>query len=162
MELSVPCRLNVAGQWSSGCIHDVADRGMLISAIAPPPIGSYVDLRRGTLVIIGRVVWTGGNRFGIRTQDPVSLAALLAEPVLKARPATADRRRQDRDGASPGLPRENPASRTDRSRMCAARFQFVALAIVGIGIACGAAVACYRTLAAPVAAAAAALGGTVG
>jgi hypothetical protein len=34
----------------------------------PPPTGTYVDIRRGTLIIIGRVVWIGGERFGIFTQ----------------------------------------------------------------------------------------------
>jgi hypothetical protein len=55
-ELSVPCRMNVNGKWSSGCIHDVSDHGLLISSMEPPPAGSYVDIRRGTLIIVGRVV----------------------------------------------------------------------------------------------------------
>lgn len=120
----------------------------------PAAIGTYVDIRRGTLVIIGRIVWSGGSRFGVRTQDPVSLAALINEPVLKSRPASADRRTTTRDEAV-----RHVAQQADRSRQRASAFQFVCLTIIGLGIAYFAAISCYRALATPLSAAAEALGG---
>lgn len=146
----MPCRMNVNGTWSDGCIHDLSDKGLLVSSANPPAIGTYVDIRRGTLVIIGRVVWTGGRRFGVRTQDAVSIAALLSEPVQAKRPPPADRRGpNDRRG-----PAREEADRTivasaARSRHRASAFQFVCLAIIGLGIACCAAIYSYQTLAAP-------------
>ncbi|WP_368077248.1 PilZ domain-containing protein [Sphingomonas faeni] len=140
----MPCRMNVNGTWSDGCIHDLSDKGLLVSSANPPAIGTYVDIRRGTLVIIGRVVWTGGRRFGVRTQDAVSIAALLSEPVQTTRPATTDRRGPAREEAD----RRTVAS-ADRSRQRASAFQFVCLAIIGLGIACCAALYSYQTLAAP-------------
>ncbi|MES3152001.1 hypothetical protein [Sphingomonas faeni] len=144
--------MNVAGTWSDGCIHDVSDQGLLLSSVNPPPTGTYVDIRRGTLVIIGRVVWNGGSRFGVRTQDPVSLAALRNEPVLKQRPGMSDRRKP-----RPGASTRTPAETADRSKRLSSSFQFVCLTIIGLGIACAAAAYCYQTLASPVNAAAATL-----
>ncbi|SFO03675.1 PilZ domain-containing protein [Sphingomonas sp. OK281] len=143
-ELSVPCRMNVTGRWSDAHIHDVSDKGMLVSSIEPPAIGTYVDIRRGTLVIIGRVVWSGGRRFGVRTQDPVSLAALLSEPVLDSRPASTDRRSLKREQAA-----RRHSEQADRNRHRASLFQFICLTIIGLGIACFSASYCYRALAVP-------------
>ncbi|WP_380783563.1 PilZ domain-containing protein [Sphingomonas sp. R86520] len=148
-ELSVACRMNVGGKWSDGCIHEVSDKGVLLSSDSPPAIGTYVDIRRGTLAIIGRVVWNGGSRFGVRTRDPVSIAALIAEPVLKSRPPTSDRRTLTREDAA----RRN-ARHAERNRQRSAAFQFICLAIAGLGIAYFAAISCYNALAAPLAAAA--------
>lgn len=153
-ELSVPCRMNVTGRWSDAHIHDVSDKGMLVSSTEPPAIGTYVDIRRGTLVIIGRVVWSGGRRFGVRTQDPVSLAALLSEPVLDSRPTSADRRTLKREQQ----PRRTPSEQADRNRHRASLFQFVCLAIIGLRIACFSATYCYRALAVPLGSASNVLG----
>lgn len=153
-ELSVPCRLNVSGNWLNGCIHDVSDKGLLISCTSPPPIGTYVDIRRGTLVIIGRVVWQGGSRFGVRTQDPVSIAALVNEPVLKSRPATSDRRSLSREGSGRSV-----IQQAERNRQRSSAFQFVCIVIGGVGIAYYAAICCYQALAVPLEAIADALSG---
>lgn len=149
--------MNVGGKWSDGCIHDVSDKGVLVSSTSPPSIGTYVDIRRGTLVIIGRVVWSGGNRFGVRTQDPVDIAALINEPVLKTRPATSDRRNATRDGS----PRRT-IEQADRNRQRSSAFQFICLTIIGLGLAYFAAICCYRALAAPLSRAANVLGSAVG
>jgi hypothetical protein len=140
--------MNVRGKWSNGCIHDVSDQGLLVSSYTPPAIGTYVDIRRGTLVIIGRVVWSGGSRFGVRTQDPVSVAALLSEPVLKRRPAIAERRSPTREESV-----RRVADRADRSRRRSSAFQFVCLTIIGLGLAYFAAMSAYRALATPIGAA---------
>ncbi|BCA63693.1 hypothetical protein HMP09_2927 [Sphingomonas sp. HMP9] len=146
-ELSVPCRMNVGGKWSSGCIHELSDKGMLVSSSEPPPLGTYVEIRRGTLIIIGRVVWNGGSRFGVRTQDPISLAALLSEPVLDRRQKTIDRR---------SAPRSDSARRTvDRSassRHRSSAFEFLCIVALGAGVAGFAAVSSYHALSAPLAA----------
>ncbi len=143
-ELSVPCRMNVGGKWSSGCIHELSDKGMLVSTSEPPPLGTYVEIRRGTLVIIGRVVWNGGSRFGVRTQDPISLATLLSEPVLDRRSKTIDRRSASRA--------DSPRHKVDlsaRSSHRSSAFQFICIAALGAGVAGFAAVSSYHALSAP-------------
>jgi hypothetical protein len=153
-ELSVPCRLNVSGMWSNGCIHGVSDKGLLISSINPPAIGAYVDIRRGTLVIIGRVVSSGGSRFRVRTQDPVSVAALANEPVLKSRPAASDRRTLTREESG-----RSAIQQAERNRQRSSAFQFVCFTIVALGIAYFAASCCYQALAGPLEAVADVLSG---
>lgn len=155
-ELAVPCRLNVDGKWSSGCIHDVSDHGLLISSVNPPRAGTYVDIRRGTLIIIGRVVWTGGARFGVRTQDSVSAAALLNEPVLQHRPAHAERRGPDRAESA----RQN-VMRAARSARVSSHLQFACLALAGAGLAGFVGVSCYQALVIPLHAISVALGNAV-
>jgi hypothetical protein len=151
-ELSVLCRLNVSGMSSNGCIHGVSDKGLLISSINPPAIGAYVDIRRGTLVIIGRVVSSGGSRFRVRTQDPVSVAALVNEPVLKSRPAASDRRTLTREESG-------RIQQAERNRQRSSAFQFVCFTIVALGIAYFAASCCYQALAGPLEAVADVLSG---
>lgn len=148
--------MNVNGKWSSGCIHDVSDRGLLVSSAMPPAIGTYVDIRRGALVIIGRVVWSGGSRFGVRTQDPVSVAALLSESPPARGTANADRRSHIREDFS-----RHVIQRADRSRRHSSALQFICLTIIGMGMACFAAMLCYRALTTPLGAVAELLGGPV-
>ncbi|WP_443027598.1 hypothetical protein [Sphingomonas sp. LR55] len=147
------CRLNISGKWSDGCIHDVSNKGLLISCTNPPAIGTYVDIRRGTLVIIGRVVWKGGSRFGVQTQDPVNIAALVNEPVLKSRPS-ASRRSLTRE-----KPVQSVTQRAERNRQRSSTIQFVCVVMAALGIAYFAAISCYQALAVPLGTIANALGG---
>ena len=59
---------------------NISSRGMGLSAAAPPESGTYVEIRRGRHVIVARVVWTQGLRFGIQTQDPLPIDALVKDP----------------------------------------------------------------------------------
>lgn len=148
--------MNVNGRWSNGCIHDVSDRGLLVSSAMPPAIGTYVDIRRGALVIIGRVVWGGSSRFGVRTQDPVSVAALLNESPPNRGPAKPDRRSHIREDFS-----RYTIQQADRSRRHSSALQFICLTLIGMGMAGFAAILCYRALTTPFGAVAALLGGPV-
>lgn len=144
----VPCRMNVEGTWSDACIHNVSFRGMMLSANRPPRTGSYVDIRRGTVVIIGRVIWVKERQFGVSTQDAVSAAALTDEPVLRQRPqssqAPRDRRMMSRDQTEQAI-----TARAERSRQFASRFQFMVFVIGGGIVATFAAIQVYHIIAAP-------------
>lgn len=134
----------------------MSNKGLLISCKNPPAIGTYVDIRRGTLVIIGRVVWKGGSRFGVQTQDPVSIAALVNEPVLKSRPSASDRHSLTRE-----KPGQSVTQRAERNRQRSSTIQFVCVVIAGLGVAYFAAISCYQALAVPLGTIANALGGGV-
>lgn len=77
--VSLPCRLNDDGRWIAARIHNASSRGLLAAANDPPSPGSYVELRLGRLVLVGRVVWRKGRFFGVRLQDRLSITALLEE-----------------------------------------------------------------------------------
>jgi hypothetical protein len=141
----VPCRIDLGGVWIDGCIHNVSARGLMVSANRLPKAGAYVDIRRGTLVIIGRVAWAEGRRFGVRTQDVISATMLVNEPVLDSKPSARqsdDRRTTGRAKAS-----LSAAQRLDRSRQLSSRLQFVILIAAGLGAALLAATQVYHILA---------------
>lgn len=83
--------------WADTSIVNVSARGLGLQTVRAPRPGGYVEIRKGNVCIIAQVVWTEGQRFGVRTQDDVDLRALTA----KARSADGSRAE---DGA------EEPAS----------------------------------------------------
>ena len=143
----VPCRINAGGLWTDGCIRNVSTRGMMISAETSLKIGSYVDIRRGTLAITGRVAWVIGPRFGVRTQDDISAEALVGEPVLKQRPS--DQVGNDRRAPARADSARSAAARADQSRQMSSILQYICLALLGVGFATFTAVQVYHLLAHP-------------
>ncbi|MCY7281297.1 MAG: hypothetical protein LH610_10465 [Sphingomonas bacterium] len=64
--------------WHDACILNISSRGMLLQAAAPPVRGSYLEIRRGAQVIVARVMWCKSHRFGIKSQDILSIDAIVA------------------------------------------------------------------------------------
>lgn len=135
----IPSRMRTGSQWTDVVIHNLSSRGLMGGCDQPPVPGTYVEIRRGTIVIIGRAVWTRGRFFGLRSQDRLSVKALIDEPRLASRPVRAndgggsERRSDRRLQAEAQL-----ARRVERSRAFASAFQFgiaaaVILTIAGIG-----------------------------
>lgn len=156
--VAVPCRMNLDGTWSDGFIHNASDHGLMLSAGDAPAVGRYLEVRRGTIIIIGRVVWSRGKRFGVRTQDAITAGALANEPVLARKPTVVqsgeDRRASDRVAAKHDL-----VSRTNRSHRAASNLQYICIAIAGIAAAIFAAMQVYSVLNKPLAKVASLLGG---
>lgn len=119
----VPCRLQHDGRWADACIHNISSRGLLVAADVAPAPGSYVDIRRGTLVIIGRVCWRKDRFFGLRTQDRVSVDALVGEPRRTTAPTgTPERRAEARHRADAEV-----AERIERHRRLSSLLQYGSL-----------------------------------
>lgn len=144
----VPCRMNCDGVWTDACIHNVSARGLMASTDKPPLVGSYLDIRRGTLIIVGRVIWSKGRRFGVRTQDSISADAVVNEPVLK-KPSAANHSSDDRRLQSRAEVERQVALRAEWSRRFASGFQFLCIAAFGVCLATFAAVQVFLTLAHP-------------
>lgn len=148
----IPSRMRVESQWHDVVLHNVSSRGLMAGCDAPPPVGSYVEIRRGTIVIVGRVQWTKGRFFGMRAQDRLSVKALVDEPRLASRPrrgnddesAASDRRAERRLAHEAQM-----ARRVERSRGFASLFQFVVLVCVGLTMAGIAAHSVYQMLSSP-------------
>ncbi len=139
VKVLIPSRMRTGSVWSDVVIHNVSSRGLMGGCDQPPPPGTYVEIRRGTIVIIGRAVWTKGRFFGLRAQDRLSVKALVDEPRLASRPQRAnddsgsERRSDGRLEAEAHL-----ARRVERSRALASAFQYgiaaaVILTVAGIG-----------------------------
>jgi hypothetical protein len=119
--------MRVVASWGDVCILNISSRGMQLQAPRPPERGSFVEIRRGPHVIIGRVAWAKQHRFGIKSQDLLFVDAITAEPGddegQRSQPAyTAIERR----------PRARPPG-GDRSRLAGRAMEFACLGCVVAG-----------------------------
>lgn len=123
----IPARMRVGVSWGDVSILDISSRGMLIQAIQAPPRGTYLEVRRGRHVIVARVVWTQDRKFGIFTQDRLSVEAIISEPDRSAPEA-----RRPCDDAPPVERRVQQSSgdRHERSRAAARVIEFGVLGFV--------------------------------
>ncbi len=76
--------------WADTSIVNVSTRGMGLRSLRAPIPGAYIEVRKGDICIVAQVVWTHGQRFGVRTRDDVDLRALSTEPSSRDRCRTED------------------------------------------------------------------------
>lgn len=121
--MTVPARLRMGSSWSDACILNVSSRGVLIHVPQPPQRGSYVELRRGDQVIIGRVMWSKGSRAGLRAQDRVPVEAIVTNKTASGLRLTAP-------GGAP-VERRRAPRRHEQSRWRGRAFEFVSITLAG-------------------------------
>jgi hypothetical protein len=63
--------------WHGVCILNLSVHGVGIQAAEPPARGTYVEIRRGSQVIVARVAWAKGHRAGLRSQDAIFINAIV-------------------------------------------------------------------------------------
>ena len=149
----LPARMRLDGGWVDVSIRNLSSRGMMIHSVHAVERGTYVEVRRGVHAMVGRAVWRKGRTFGLQTQDPVDVDALIERPEAAAvvrEDGEPERRHRARDVPDP-----------DRSARQGRRAQFVVLGI-GVGVAAlliGAMV--FDLLSQPFAAARAAMAGAL-
>jgi hypothetical protein len=80
-DVDLPARLRGDESWSDVCIRSVSSHGMMLLIASPPVRGTYIEVRRGSAVVIGRVMWIGAGRCGLRTKDRISVADLTMANV---------------------------------------------------------------------------------
>jgi hypothetical protein len=125
--------MHTGTKWIGVTILNMSSRGLMLRIEGEVSRGTYVEVRRGRLTIVARVVWVKDGQLGMRTQDHIDIAAVVNEPRLSARPGPltdsglqAERRSDARRDAALSI-----ASQAERSRTFASAFQFVAIAIAG-------------------------------
>jgi hypothetical protein len=133
LQVCVPARMHTGADWVGVTILNMSSRGLMIQTDGQLTRGSYVEVRRGTQMIIGRVVWARDGRLGLRSQDQIDVAAIVNEPRLSSRPGalpgkSAERRHAPRQIAAPTI-----AQRAERSRRFATAFQFISITVAGVG-----------------------------
>jgi hypothetical protein len=77
------------GRSSPVKIRNMSESGALIDSAGAPPVGSLVQLVRGTLIAHGLVAWSSGSRCGMRFSGRVDVAQ------WRAAPANAEQQRVD-------------------------------------------------------------------
>jgi hypothetical protein len=90
----------------------------------------YVEIRRGTQVVVARVVWAKGHRAGLHAQDAILVRALLKEQsaandaMAKATFPKAERRR---------VPRSVQQTH-EQSRFLARAVEFACFGLVALAV----------------------------
>ena len=119
-------RVNSGGEWQDACILNISSNGMMLQAGKPPPRGHYLEVRRGSYVMIGRVVWSKNYYCGVQLQDRLNVDEVVAD-VRSIRRAPAE------DGTQPErrrIPRAE-SIRHERSRWISRTLEHSAFAIAG-------------------------------
>ncbi len=82
-------RMRHGDQWSDANILNLSLSGLQLHTSSPPSRGTYVEIRRGEHVIVGRVMWSEATRFGVLAQDRLAIDALIVN-APRRRPAAND------------------------------------------------------------------------
>jgi hypothetical protein len=119
-------RMRVAEGWIDITICNISSRGLMAKCACPPQKGEYVEIRQRGTCIVARVAWSHNARFGVRSQDIVDLAALLADSGIKVRRAGEDRRVRERPKLA--VARRSVVEQADRNRLWGRMFDWILIA----------------------------------
>ncbi len=146
------------GGWADLTICNLSSRGLMAKCADPPPRGTFVEVRRGTVSVIGQVRWVYGGRLGIRAQEPIDISGLLCDAPTGRGIGSHERRADPRVHHHDHRTALNEALE-EHSRRWSRLFDWMIVAAVG-AISAGVLVGqVYSTLSAPLAQASAALAG---
>ena len=143
----VPARLRGSDGWQDATITNLSEHGLCFRAPTPIPRGHYLELRRGSHVIVARIVWSSEGKCGARTQDKLPVFDII----------------NDRPAARKKFGLNVIERRRDRTRLpgwqqfARKKMEYVVIGAVGALAAVGIGQAVYTTLSTPMAAIEAAL-----
>ena len=81
----------VEGEWAEVTLANLSSTGAMVRCSTPPNVSDKVELRHRGVRIVGEVIWASGNRFGLRSDEDIDLAALTAPSGLQPDRRAADR-----------------------------------------------------------------------
>ena len=126
-KVMIKARMLDGAAWQDVCILNCSLHGLGIQSARAPQRGSYVEIRRGRQTIVARVAWSKGHRAGLRSQDPIFIAALVsgndAAPSA-ANAAFIERRVQAR----------SPSRSHSDSRLAGRAMEFACFAIIAAAL----------------------------
>lgn len=76
-EVVIPAQMRSRRGWSDVTIRNISPHGMMLLAPFPPKPGTYVEVHRASLSLVGRVVWVKGKTLGIQLIERLNFNALL-------------------------------------------------------------------------------------
>ncbi|WP_137863871.1 MULTISPECIES: PilZ domain-containing protein [unclassified Sphingomonas] len=76
-EVVIPAQMRSKGGWCDVTIRNISPHGMMLLAPFPPRPGTYVEVRKASLALVGRVVWVKGKALGIQLLERLNFNALL-------------------------------------------------------------------------------------
>jgi hypothetical protein len=147
-DVRISVRFVADAGWADAEIRNVSAGGLMAVSSCPPSQGTYVEIRRESYSIVGRVVWSSNNSFGLESREKIVLAD-LAEPRPK-KPATEEERRaRPRDRRSAAVGRRALDEQAQASARHARTIDFVAVCLAGAAFAWVVAEQASRVLGAP-------------
>ena len=146
--MTLAARMRSEGGWSDACILNVSSRGLLVYSSGVAPIGSFVEIRRGSQMVVGRVVWRKNQRLGLCSPQQVHITDLISDQtaaaaIAKPGAAYVERRR---------IPRT-----ADQHRARARAMEFLFALLVATALSLWAVTAMHQAFVKPMAAVEAAL-----
>ena len=82
-DVQLPARLRGDDGWADVAIRNVSSHGMMLLIKDPPERCAYIEVRRGSAAIVGRVMWSAPGRCGLRTKEKISVASLAMANAQK-------------------------------------------------------------------------------
>lgn len=126
-KVMIKARMLNGVSWQDICILNCSPHGLGIQSATPPQRGSYVEIRKGRQTIVARVAWSKGHRAGLRSQDPIFIAALVSGNDAASAMSNADFTERRRHPRAP-LP-----SHSD-SRLAGRAMEFACFAIIAAAV----------------------------
>lgn len=122
--------MRAGAAWGDVCLLNLSSRGVLAQAAIPLLKGSYIEVRRGSHLIVARVVWAEKHRFGALSQDPIGVDSIIAEASGAKRNAACAGADPVPDRRAAG-PRRTYAVKHDNSRLLGRAMEFCFLVASG-------------------------------
>lgn len=88
--VAVRARMRVGVAWQDVCILNYSQRGLGLTCEKAPERGAYIEIRRGPFVLVARVAWASGRRFGVRTDSMITRTTVLGGTDIPAKATTKD------------------------------------------------------------------------
>jgi len=131
-EVRISVRFVADAGWADAEIQNVSSSGLMAVSPCPPSQGSYVEIRREGYSIVGRVVWSSSNSFGLQAREKIVLAE-LARPRPQREARSGERRKQPERREAAALRRPDFAEQAHASARYGRAFEFVVVStVVGI------------------------------
>jgi len=96
--VKTPARMRTEAGWSDVTIRDISSRGLGLRCSRAPRRGDYIELCRHHHKLVGRVMWSEGETFGVLLSEPIVVDHLLSSACARAK--SAERRLRPRAGGS--------------------------------------------------------------
>jgi hypothetical protein len=93
VKVILPARMKDHRGWHDVRILNISSKGLMARSPAAPSRGSYLELRRGSYVIVARVVWSNGQQFGLQSQSLLVPGDIIDETARAVPPAIGGRDR---------------------------------------------------------------------
>lgn len=142
VRVTLAARMRSGSGWSDACILNISSRGLLIVSSGAAQPGSFVEIRRGSQLVVARVIWRKNQRIGLCSPSPVRVVDIISDQTAAAIQANP--------GAVQVERRRVPRTQ-DQSRSHARAAEFLTIVLVAAALSAWAAVAVHEAFAAPLA-----------